>query len=126
MAAVTAALTLMGTLATAACAPEADPEDDAYLRPEGGTATSGEAGATTDPATDTLEGHPSWTEADWRILAEKVRWGWGEGLDQASQGQAMARLGVTFVGTVYTPYTLEAEGPERTENAVHLLLGRCR
>lgn len=104
---IVAALT--AALAMGACAP--DPDEGAYLDPDSVESTAGESVA--DPtATDTLAGHPSWTEADWQILAEKVRWGWAEGLDQASQAQAMARLGVTFVGTTYTPYTLEAEGPE--------------
>lgn len=91
----------------AACDPESDSGEEAYLTSDtAGTATE------TDSATDTLAGHPSWTAEDWRILAEKARWAWDEGLDQADQGQAMARIGVTFVGTTYTPYTLEAEGPE--------------
>lgn len=97
---------LAAALVTGACSPE--PGDDAYLDPDGAETAAGDSAA----AADTLAGHPSWTEEDWRILSEKVRWGWAEGLDQASQGQAMARIGVTFVGATYTPYTLEAEGPE--------------
>lgn len=97
---------LGAALVAGACAPEPD-ADDAYLSPDSAADTTG-----AEPATDTLAGHPSWTAADWRILTETVRWAWNEGLGQAGQGQAMARIGVSFVGTTYTPYTLEAEGPE--------------
>jgi len=53
-----------------------------------------------------------WTEEDWDILQEKVRWAVSEGLDGLPVGEALARLGETFVGTTYTPGTLEAPGPE--------------
>jgi hypothetical protein len=53
------------------------------------------------------------TPEDWEILRGKIRWGREEGLDTLDVGEAMARLGVTFVGTTYTPGTLELEGPER-------------
>lgn len=56
---------------------------------------------------------PGWTPADWRILQEKVRWGVARGLDTVPPGIAVARLGQTFVGTTYTPGTLEVPGPER-------------
>ncbi len=56
---------------------------------------------------------PGWTPADWRILQEKVRWGVAHGLDTLPPGIAIARLGQTFVGTTYTPGTLEVPGPER-------------
>lgn len=60
---------------------------------------------------DTIPG-TVWTHEDWRIFQEKVRWAVSEGLDSLPAGQAVARLGVTFVGTTYTPGTLEAPGPE--------------
>ena len=53
------------------------------------------------------------TDEDWRIVRRKVAWGRSRGLDTVSVGQAVARLGVTFVGTPYVPRTLEVEGPER-------------
>jgi hypothetical protein len=53
------------------------------------------------------------TPEDWEILRGKIRWGRQNGLDTIPVGEAMARLGVTFVGTAYTPGTLEAPGPER-------------
>lgn len=56
---------------------------------------------------------PGWTAADWRILEEKVRWGAAHGLDTLPLGQAIARLGETFVGATYRPGTLEVPGPER-------------
>jgi hypothetical protein len=62
-------------------------------------------------AHDTIPG-TAWTREDWRIFEEKVRWAAAEGLDTLPVGEAVARLGVTFVGTTYTPGTLEAPGPE--------------
>ncbi len=54
-----------------------------------------------------------WTDADWRVLDSKVRWAVAQRLDTLPIGAAIARLGETFVGTTYTPGTLEAPGPER-------------
>jgi hypothetical protein len=56
---------------------------------------------------------PVWEAEDWQIFEQKVRWGVAEGLDTLPEGEAIARLGVTFVGTTYRPATLEVEGPER-------------
>src|SRR5690606_12147798 len=87
-------------VAAAACAPaerEEDPGDTSFLEqemmPEG-----------SEPG-DTIPGS-NWTWEDWTILSEKVRWSVAEGLDTAPLGEAVARLGVTFVGTTYTPGTL--------------------
>jgi hypothetical protein len=52
------------------------------------------------------------TAEDWRILREKAAWAWGEGLDTLPMGESMARLGLSFVGTRYTPGTLELAGNE--------------
>lgn len=54
-----------------------------------------------------------WPDADWRVLDSKVRWAASQQLDTLPLGSAIARLGETFVGTTYTPGTLEAPGPER-------------
>jgi hypothetical protein len=61
---------------------------------------------------DTIPG-TNWTTADWGVFEAKVRWAAGQGLDTLSQGDAMARLGLTFIGATYTPATLEVPGPER-------------
>jgi N-acetylmuramoyl-L-alanine amidase-like protein len=53
-----------------------------------------------------------WPDADWRVLETKVRWAMTQRLDTLPIGTAIARLGETFVGTTYTPGTLEAPGPE--------------
>ena len=53
-----------------------------------------------------------WVARDWEIFHSKVRWAASEGLDTLPVGPAVARLAVSFVGTRYTPGTLEAEGPE--------------
>jgi hypothetical protein len=54
-----------------------------------------------------------WPEADWRVLDAKVRWAVAQGLDTIPLGNAIARLGESFVGASYTPGTLEVPGPER-------------
>ncbi|HSB54041.1 MAG TPA: N-acetylmuramoyl-L-alanine amidase-like domain-containing protein [Gemmatimonadales bacterium] len=53
-----------------------------------------------------------WNDADWTVLDAKVRWAAARRLDTLPLGTAIARLGETFVGTTYTPGTLEAPGPE--------------
>lgn len=63
-------------------------------------------------ARDTIPG-TNWTPADYRIFEAKVRWGVEQGLASGPIGRAIARLGETFVGTTYTPGTLEVPGPER-------------
>lgn len=55
----------------------------------------------------------SWPDTDWRVLETKVRWAVAARLDTLPIGTAIARLGETFVGTTYTPGTLEPPGPER-------------
>lgn len=55
----------------------------------------------------------SWSDADWRVLESKVHWAVAHRLDSLPIGTAIARLGETFVGTTYTPGTLEAPGPEQ-------------
>lgn len=71
----------------------------------------GSASAAPVPAADSIPGTP-WTIEDWQIFESKVRWGASHGLDTLPLGEAIARLGVTFVDTKYTPGTLEAPGPE--------------
>jgi len=53
------------------------------------------------------------TDEDWRILEDRVAWARERGLDRAPVGEAVAALASSFVGTPYTPWTLEVEGPER-------------
>ena len=69
---------------------------------------------------DTIPG-TGWTEEDWRIFESKVRWARSQGLDKAEVGDAIVRLGATFVGTTYRPGTLEAPGPERLVVNLHEL-----
>jgi len=52
------------------------------------------------------------TDVDWRILEEKATWAWGEGLDSIPIGESISRIGLSFVGTRYTPRTLELTGSE--------------
>ncbi len=53
-----------------------------------------------------------WDARDWAIFRKKVAWALGQGLDTVPIGEAMARVGRSFVGTPYAPGTLEAAGPE--------------
>jgi hypothetical protein len=53
-----------------------------------------------------------WSPRDQEIFAAKVRWADAEGLAALEPGEAIGRLAASFVGTPYTPGTLEAEGPE--------------
>ena len=57
-------------------------------------------------------GEPTWVDEDWAIFSEKVAWAASERLDTLPLGDAMARMGRSFVGTAYVPQTLEVEGPE--------------
>lgn len=60
-----------------------------------------------------LSAGPEWAARDWKVFEAKVRWGVAHRLDTMPVGMAVARLGATFVGTRYTPGTLEVPGPER-------------
>jgi len=53
-----------------------------------------------------------WSRQDREIFEAKVRWADAEGLAALEPGEAIGRLAASFVGTPYTPGTLEAEGPE--------------
>lgn len=52
-------------------------------------------------------------DRDRAIFEERMRWAFSERLDTLPLGEIVARLGRTFVGTTYTPGTLDPEGPER-------------
>lgn len=53
------------------------------------------------------------TARDREIFAQKMAWARAERLDTLPLGEIIARLGRSFVGTKYTPQTLEVDGPER-------------
>lgn len=54
------------------------------------------------------------TEEDWRIAAERVTWALDLRLDTLPHfGDLVAAIGEQFVGTTYTPKTLEVPGEER-------------
>lgn len=79
--------------------------------PESEGQTVATAGAATGTALDTIPG-THWTERDWAVLVEKVEWAEEQALDTLPLGAAVAELARTFVGTPYTPGTLEAPGDE--------------
>src|SRR5690606_423375 len=56
---------------------------------------------------------PDPSDRDLAIFREKLEFAQEARLDTLSLGEAMARLGVTFIGTAYVPGTLEVPGPER-------------
>ncbi|MSR22357.1 MAG: DUF1460 domain-containing protein [Gemmatimonadetes bacterium] len=53
------------------------------------------------------------TERDWAIAVGTVEWAKTRGFDRLPIGDVVAMLGETFVGSPYTPGTLELAGPER-------------
>ncbi len=52
------------------------------------------------------------SERDWEIFRTKVTMAWEEGLDTIPFGEALTRIGLSFVGTPYAPGTLEVAGEE--------------
>jgi hypothetical protein len=62
-----------------------------------------------------------WSADDWRIFEERVRWAVAQGLDTVPVGEAIVRLGESFVGTPYRAGTLEAPGPEHVVVNLHEL-----
>ena len=69
------------------------------------------AGVGSTPATTPVPAE--WTPEDWAIFEEKVRFADERGLADMALGEAIVRLAESFVGTTYTPGTLEVPGPER-------------
>lgn len=53
-----------------------------------------------------------WRQDDWEIFETQVQAGVDADLGSAPLGTAIATVARSFVGTTYTPGTLEAEGPE--------------
>ena len=52
------------------------------------------------------------TERDWEVFRASVTQAWEEGLDTLPMGEAMVRIGRSFVGWPYGPGTLEVAGEE--------------
>lgn len=98
-----------GVLALGTTACDGVPESEG--REPAQSAGPTESAGSTVASIDTIPG-TNWTERDWAILVEKVEWAAARGLDTVPLGTAMAELGRTFVGTTYTPGTLEAPGDE--------------
>ena len=61
---------------------------------------------------DTIPG-TTWTREDWRIFDKTIRWAHGQRLDTIPVGRRIALIGQHFVGTTYTPGTLEGPATER-------------
>ncbi len=86
----------------------------AYLARSDDFAADAPGGPGAVGAADTMSEHAaeSWDDADWAIFHERARWALDHGVDTLPLGEAVAAIGLTFVGTPYVPHTLEAEGPE--------------
>jgi N-acetylmuramoyl-L-alanine amidase-like len=70
-----------------------------------------EARATVEAAYDPTTAPNS--DADWKIVVEQARWAYSQRLDTLPIGEIVARIGQNFLGTRYTPRTLEVPGEER-------------
>jgi hypothetical protein len=66
-----------------------------------------------EAAAATVEFDVASEPADSLVFAEKIAWARAQRLDTMHIGEAIVALGRTFVGTRYTPGTLELPGPER-------------
>ena len=52
------------------------------------------------------------SDSDWGIVVEQARWAYSQRLDTLPIGEIVARIGRNFLGTRYTPHTLEVPGDE--------------
>ncbi len=75
-----------------------------------GSDAPAEARATAEAAYDPTT-EPN-SETDWEIVGAQARWAYSERLDTLPIGEIVARIGQNFLGTRYTPHTLEVPGEE--------------
>ena len=75
----------------------------------GDSANPGSSASVDDPEGPTTL-HSS--DADWAVVQEKALWAVDQGYADLGIGDLVARIGETFVGTPYAPYTLEVAGDE--------------
>lgn len=61
----------------------------------------------------------TWSARDRAIFEEKLRWAENARLDTLPLGEAVAAVGMTFVGTPYEAASLEQPGPERLVINLH-------
>ena len=78
-----------------------------------GGAPAGESGPVAGVAGAPADRGASATARDSAIVAATLRWAAQERLDTVPMGTAVARIGRRFVGSPYTPGTLDPPGPER-------------
>lgn len=102
-------LLLVGTLLLVGCA-----EPGSETPGDPGEATTGDAEAWTGDVAEAIQTlRPrGGTDEDWETLRERAAWAWGEGLEALPMGESLSRIGRSFVGTRYTPRTLELAGSE--------------
>ena len=76
----------------------------------GGSDVPVAGGATGESAYDPVT-EPN-SDTDWAIVVEQARWAYSQQLDTLQIGEIVARIGRNFLGTRYTPHTLEVPGEE--------------
>ncbi len=101
-----------GTGSTAAV-----PVDSSAYGAESGTGVMGGPTAPTPPPRAdpdaVIRGDVVYEPDDLEIFQATVRWARSEAIDTLPIGPLIARLGRRFVGSPYTPHTLDLPGPER-------------
>ena len=106
---VLSSVTVLSLSLLASCGGEAENPPDRAPPSVSSEIVDGGGAPDAQPRPTTLPG----TEADWAIVQEKARWAVAQGYASLSIGDLVARIGETFVGTPYAPYTLEPPGEER-------------
>ncbi|MFV1988088.1 MAG: N-acetylmuramoyl-L-alanine amidase-like domain-containing protein, partial [Gemmatimonadota bacterium] len=87
-------------------------QDESGVSPEAGVASDAGPSTAAGPAPEPGGVSGGWSTRDREIFEATVRWADAEGLAALEPGAAIGRLAESFVGTPYTPGTLEADGPE--------------
>jgi hypothetical protein len=100
---------LIACLVLAACADGGEADAPPVLAGAAPPAASGPVAGVAEPPPDRAAA----TARDSMIVAATLRWAAQERLDTVPMGTAVARIGRRFVGSPYTPGTLDPSGPER-------------
>ncbi len=101
-------LAVLNLCALVACGEDSRGSSDSELFRGASPSSESAPSAPSSPGPTTLPG----TDADWAIVEETVTWAVERGYDTLGIGDLIARIGETFVGTPYAPYTLEVPGEE--------------
>jgi hypothetical protein len=99
----------LGALLLAACADASEPPERIAGDRASSPTRAGPAAGVADPPIARVAAA---TPEDSAIVRATLRWAHAEGLDTLPIGVAVARIGRRFVGSPYTPGTLDPPGPE--------------